>query len=94
MTDERIALWRDLLDETEDALKGEKLVRFWRGDGSQGIDLKRVFQEPETLDVLLWIQGTAAAPYLEEGEYTRDFLWRDFEDAFGDNPFSYIFYIN
>lgn len=94
MTDERIRLWRDLLDETEDALTGEKLVRFWRGDGSQGIDLKRVFQEPETLDVLLWIQGTAAAPYLEEGEYTRDFLWRDFEDAFGENPFRYIFYIN
>lgn len=94
MTDERIILWRDLLDETEAALKGEKLVRFWRGDGSQGIDLLRVFQEPETFDLLLWIQGTAAAPYLEEGEYTRDFLWNDFEEAFGENPFRYIFYIN
>lgn len=94
ITQERVELWHDLLEETEAALKGEKLVRFWRGDSSRGINLVRVFQEPREFDLWLWMQGTAAAPYLEEGEFTRDFLWRDFEEAFGENPFRYIFYVN
>lgn len=94
ITEERIKLWHDLLNDTEAALTGKKLVRFWRGDGSKGINLKRVFEEPQTFDLILWIQGSAASDYLEEGELTRDFLWRDFEDAFGDRPFRYIFYVN
>lgn len=94
MTAERIRLWHDLLSDSEAALTGKKLVRFWRGDGSKGINLRRVFAEPQTFDLLLWIQGTAAADYLEEGELTRDFLWQEFEDAFGDEPFRYIFYVN
>ena len=94
MTDERIKLWHDLLADTEAALNGKKLVRFWRGDGTKGTNLKRVFEEPQTVDLILWIQGSAAGDYLEEGELTRDFLWRDFEDAFGHRPFRYIFYVN
>jgi hypothetical protein len=94
MTVERIRLWHDLLSDSEAALNGKKLVRFWRGDGTKGINLRRVFAEPQTFDLLLWIQGTAAADYLEEGELTRDFLWQEFEDAFGDEPFRYIFYVN
>lgn len=94
ITEERIKLWHDLLKDSEAALQGKKLVRFWRGDGTKGINLKRVFEEPQTFDLILWIQGSAASDYLEEGELTRDFLWRDFEDAFGDRPFRYIFYVN
>ena len=94
ITAERVKLWHDLLSDTEAALTGKKLVRFWRGDGTKGINLRRVFEEPQTFDLILWIQGSAAAGYLEEGELTRDFLWRDFEDAFGDRPFRYIFYVN
>lgn len=94
MTEARVKLWHDLLADTEAALNGKKLVRFWRGDGVRGINLKRVFEEPREFDLILWIQGSAARGYLEEGELTRDFLWRDFEDAFGDQPFRYIFYVN
>ncbi len=94
ITEDRIKLWHDLLNDSEAALKGQKLVRFWRGDGTKGINLKRVFEEPQAFDLILWIQGSAAIDYLEEGEFTRDFLWRDFEDAFGDRPFQYIFYVN
>lgn len=90
----RVKLWHDLLADTEAALNGEKLTRFWRGDGTKGINLRRVFEEPQTFDLILWIQGSAARDYLEEGELTRDFLWSDFEEAFGDQPFRYIFYVN
>ncbi len=38
-----------------------------------GHQLKRVFEEPQTFDLILWIRGSAAADYLEEGELTRDF---------------------
>jgi len=94
ITADRIKLWHDLLADTEAALNGTKLLRFWRGDGSKGINLRKFFEEPQTFDLILWIQGTAARDYLEEGELTRDFLWRDFERAFGNEPFRYIFYVN
>lgn len=94
ITEESVELWHDLLDDTEAALNGQKLTRFWRGDGTKGINLRRVFEEPRAFDLILWIQGSAAGDYLEEGEFTRDGLWGDFERAFGHQPFRYIFYVN
>ena len=35
----------------------------------------RVFTEPTTLDLVLWIQGTGAAPYLEKGTITSSEFW-------------------
>jgi len=35
-----------------------------------GVNLRRVFTEPREFDLVLWVQGTAAVPYLEAGEVT------------------------
>ena len=67
--------WHEFLDELEAILQGEKLVPYWRVHDGRGINLKRVFTEPKTLDLVLWVQGTAAAPYLEEGELTQAETW-------------------
>jgi len=93
----QVRMWLDLLDEAEALLEGEKLLRFWRGDGTMGIDVRRFFEEPRDFDVFYWVQGSAAAPYLvpvEDRPVTRDELWSDMEDTFGDDLFRSLFYIN
>lgn len=94
ITQERVRMWRELLDEGEALLEGRRLVRFWRGDGTLGINIKRVFTEPSGFDLVLWVQGSAARPYLERGEFVREGFWRDMEEAFGRDLWGYLFYIN
>jgi hypothetical protein len=45
--------------------------------------LKRVFFEPQTFDLVLWIQGSAAVPYLEEGPSTSPAMWNRVQRVFG-----------
>ncbi|MEQ8843436.1 MAG: hypothetical protein RIB58_01175 [Phycisphaerales bacterium] len=97
ITQAQVTLWLDLLDEAQALLEGEKLLRFWRGDGSIAIDVRKFFDEPRNFNVLYWVQGSAAAPYLVpvgDRPVTRDNLWNDMEDTFGDDLFRSIFYIN
>ena len=68
VTQEIIDSWLAFLDDAEAVLKGEKLIPFWRTDDGRGVNLPRALQEARELDVILWIQGTAAAPYLERGK--------------------------
>jgi hypothetical protein len=59
--------WAQFLDEAEDVLQGDKLLGHWRVSGDRGINLKRVFTEPREFDLVMWVHGAAAIPYLEEG---------------------------
>jgi hypothetical protein len=70
MDKERLAAWRRFLDEAEAVLNGKKLIPFWRGNTDRGINLMKAFTEPKDFDLVLWVQGTAALPYLEDGEVT------------------------
>ena len=97
ITEAQVTLWLDLLDEAQALLEGRKLLRFWRGDGSQAIDVRKFFDEPRDFEALYWVQGSAAAPYLVpvgDRPVTRDNLWSDMQDTFGDDLFRSIFYIN
>jgi hypothetical protein len=86
VTDERIMGWLAFLDEAEQVLEGKKLIRHWRVAGEQGINLKRVFEEPSRFDLVLWAHGAAAIPYLEEGptvsQETGNMLTRVFSGDF------------
>jgi len=75
VTDEMVKGWLDFLDEAETILAGKKLVPFWRDADKKGVNLRRVFTEPREMDLIFWIQGTAAAPYLEEGPITQPEVW-------------------
>lgn len=67
-----VGAWQTTLLEAEQILQGKKLVPFWRGTpGKRGLNVRKVFMEPRTIDVIRWVQGSGAAPYLEEGEITR-----------------------
>jgi hypothetical protein len=84
VTEEMVAAWSNLMDQTGKVLAGERLVPFWRGDDGRGINVRKVFTEPRTLDLVLWVQGSAAAPYLETGKKTSVGTWRQLQMAFGD----------
>ena len=86
--------WLLFLDEMDDLLAGRKVLRFWRGDGSKGIDVPKLFQEPQEFDLLYWIQGSAAAPYLREGEFTSPGTWAQLEREFNRQVFRNMFWFN
>jgi hypothetical protein len=78
--------WRIFLSEADLILKGEKLVPFWRGNQARGVNLRKVFMQPQRFDLVMWVQGTGAAPYLEQGPLTDPLVWdrlmRVFEGEF------------
>jgi hypothetical protein len=72
VTKDMIDTWLATVDEAEEILQGKKLLPYWRGKNKEvGVNLRKVFTEPTKFDPILWIQGTAATPYLEKGTLTK-----------------------
>ncbi len=91
VTEERVEAWLRFLDAFEAILQGRKLIPHWRFD--KGINLRRFFLEPTTFDIVLMVQGSAAAPYLEDGEMaTADTLVEAARAFEGD--LTYFIWIN
>ncbi len=88
------AVWVRFIDQAADLLEGEVLLPFWRGDGTQGVNVKRIFTEPTSFSPVLWVQGSAAAPYLEEGAMLDTSIWGDMERVFERRTFRHMFWLN
>ena len=86
--------WTAFLEEAQSILKGKKLIPFWREAEGRGINLRRVFTEPRTMDLVLWVQGTAAAPYLEEGERSSAETWSRFQRIFRGEFIGFALWFN
>lgn len=93
ITEEMVKTWPVFLDEASDLLAGRKLAPFWRGT-DQGVNLRKVFLEPRPFDLVMWIQGTGAAPFLEKGELTKPETWEQFQRAFNGRFLSFAVWIN
>jgi hypothetical protein len=89
-----VKAWMTFLDETEAILKGQLLIPFWRGGDGRGINLRRVFTEPRRFDLVLWVQGTAAAPYLEKGPLTKAETWRRLQNVFRGEFIGFALWFN
>ncbi|MCW5824663.1 MAG: hypothetical protein KIT34_17830 [Cyanobacteria bacterium TGS_CYA1] len=85
VSEEMATSWTTLMGKIDKILAGKLLLPFWRGNDNRGINLRKVFLEPRKMDIVLWIQGPAAAPYLEEGERVDGQIWRDLQRDFGSN---------
>jgi len=94
MDDDMRAVWLRFLDDAEAVLEGRSLLPFWRGNGELGVNVGRVFTEPGGFDLILWIQGTGAEPYLEEGAQLDMQIWRDLERVFEERTFRHMFWLN
>lgn len=91
---EMVDSWLAMVAESEAVLDGKRLIPFWRNDAKKGVNLRRVFTEPRTFDLVLWVQGTAATPYLENGELTRPEVWNRLQEVFGGNFFGFAAWFN
>ncbi len=94
VTDEMVQGWTEFLDEFESLLQGKKLIPFWRAREARGVNLRRVFTEPSTFDLVLWVQGTAAAPYLEDGPQTSAEVWRRLQRVFRGEFIGFALWFN
>lgn len=92
VTQRQIDGWTSFLDEFEAILEGKKLIPHWRFD--EGINMRRFFLEPSTFDIVLLIQGSAALPYLDEGELTTGDTWFTIMNLFGGDFFRYFIWFN
>lgn len=89
---ERIEAWYAVLDEAEAVLDGDKLIPHWRF--TQGVNLRRVFEEPRSFDLVLWITGPAALPYLEDGPVVTPEEWEQLTQAFEGNFGLFAVWVN
>ena len=87
-------LWLGVLDDAEALLRGSKLAPYWRQEGAAGVNIAKVFTDPRPADLAGWIQGWAAAPYLEQGQLVSDQNWRAFEQMMGGEAMLLSFYLN
>jgi hypothetical protein len=92
ITPERIQAWLAVLSKFEAALDGKILVPHWRFD--KGINLAKVFEDPRPLDLVLWITGPAAVPYLQHGPSMSSTEWNQIANIFEGNFAAYAFYFN
>jgi hypothetical protein len=86
--------WLEFVDETEAILAGKRLVPFWRGKTEMGVNLRRAFTDPRPFDLVLWVQGPAATPYLEKGPLTRPEVWTRLQRVFGGEFIGFALWFN
>jgi hypothetical protein len=94
VSEEMVESWLAALDEVERILNGELLVPFWRGREVRGINVKRAFLEAKRVSLVDWVQGVAAAEFLEEGPIANGEVWIRFLRAFGVNALPYAIWWN
>jgi len=92
VTQETVDGWMLFLGEFDALLAGRKLIPHWRLE--KGINLRRVFTEPRTFDPVLWMQGSAALPYLEDGELTSNETWFRIMGLLQGNFLGYAIWFN
>ncbi len=84
--------WMRVMDEFEEMLEGRKLMAHWRL--AKGIDMKAFFEQPRPFDLVLWMTGHAAAPYLRDGPMVTGETARQWQVIFGGNFLTYAFWFN
>lgn len=85
VTKEMVVSWNQMMDDVDRMLAGKLLIPFWRGGERRGLNLRKVFLQPREFDLVLWFQGSAAAPYLENGPTANTRRWGHNMNAFEHN---------
>ena len=92
ITQQTVDGWMVFLTEFDAILQGKKLIPHWRL--AKGINFRRVFTEPRPFDPILWAQGSAALPYLEDGPMTGTQTWERIMQMFEGNFLGYAIWFN
>jgi hypothetical protein len=98
--EEMAAGWQAVLVEIESLLEGETLVPYWRmGNGFEaeigtGVNIAKFLQEPGDMDIILWLHGAGAVPYLERGKLARLEAWDRFARMTGADGLMFAAWFN
>jgi hypothetical protein len=84
--------WLAVMDVFEAALDGRQLLGHWRFQ--KGVDLRAIFHEPQTFDLVLWLTGHAAVPYLKDGPTLDLGTSNRLTSVFGGNFLGFAFWFN
>ena len=82
VTPQMIIGWHFFLNEMESILQGRKLIPHFRIKQEYGINLAKVVENPRALDLVEWVSGLAAVPYLEKGEVIDPNNWETLSGIF------------
>ncbi len=86
--------WMQLLGDAESVLQGNLLVPHPLMPVGTGIDLAAYIENPTDLDLVGWIQGTAAMPYMAQGPRITAQYWHAFTRVSGGRAGLFAFYFN
>ena len=87
-------MWLGVLTDVEALLKGEKLVPFWRIDGPAGVDVGAMFTDPRAIDLISWVQGEGAVPYLKQGQVIGPENWQAFQQLMSGQAMLFTLFLN
>ncbi len=88
------AAWIEVLADAEQVLDGELLIPYWRFAPGHGINLRKWLDAPAPIDLIDWIQGTAALDYADEGALIEGDAWSQFVSITGGNAGLYMVLFN
>ncbi len=88
------ARWQAVLADAEAMLKGEKLIPHWRLGAEAGLNLKRMFEEPQPVNLITWIQGEGLLPWAEKGERISSANWWEFERLMEGDAMLFAVFLN
>jgi hypothetical protein len=91
-SDDVINGWLAVMDEFAAILDGRKLLPHWRFD--KGMNVKRMFEEQKTFDLVLLVAGTDAVHFLEDGPISSSADWNNLMATFQDNFLGYAIWFN
>lgn len=86
--------WLAVLEDAEHVLNGTRLIPYWRFAPGYGVDLKQWLDDPQPVDLLDWVQGTAAMPHARPGLTVGSDSWDQFLGMFGGNAGLYMVLFN
>ena len=92
VTDEIIDSWLATTALVGEVLRGEKLMPHPRF--SKGINLRRLLDESEQMDLVLLVTGHALVPYLEDGEIVDSKAWEAITQPMGRDVGKYAIWFN
>ncbi len=94
VNEDTVAGWMYFLDQAEGVLEGRLLLAHWRFAPTQGLNLRRMFEEPRTLDPVLILTGPGAIPYIETGPLAAGSTMGTGIDLLGGGMLAYFLWFN
>lgn len=86
--------WLAVLDAAQDMLDGRQLIPFWRLAPGHGIDLSLWIKDPQPVDLVGWVQGSAALPYMRQGLTLGGDVFENVTQMFGARTGLYMVLLN